>query len=233
MGKLIFSAGIFTGSPRIRFTLLHVLPPRNCHVLILTSLTFDKSLRRLSPFQLGKLNNCGHVSKSDKFGLTKAQDLLIFPQVQTPNFTTLKLLETLDSTGHLRGHMHPEAARVIEKTIDEDGNGNSSSEKTFIGNIRKDISSNAVMSLGRPSTILSVFYRGCCVDYSDDGTKKVDRTITRVSYASGNTSNMSAHLRRHHPASVSGSRTAEQDDLNFTTLITKNTYMDMDTYAIF
>ncbi|XP_049320146.1 E3 SUMO-protein ligase ZBED1-like [Astyanax mexicanus] len=55
---------------------------------------------------------------------------------------------------------------------------------------------------------------GFPVTYDDTGNKNVDRTVTickhcktRIAYASGNTSNMTGHLRRHHPSvSVKGRR---------------------------
>ena len=58
---------------------------------------------------------------------------------------------------------------------------------------------------------------GFNVTYDNDGKKVVDKTATvckhcatRVAYASGNTSNMMNHLRRHHP-SVSVDSTKKRD----------------------
>lgn len=52
----------------------------------------------------------------------------------------------------------------------------------------------------------------CRVTYDDGGNKVVDKSATvckhcatRVVYADSNTSNMSAHLRRHHPSQIIGS----------------------------
>lgn len=71
-----------------------------------------------------------------------------------------------------------------------------------------------------PASFKSVVWRhfGFAVEYNAEEEKTVNKKMTvckhcftRVAYSNGNTSNMTAHLRRHHPAiSLSEGRISEQ-----------------------